>query len=57
MKTKITPALTPEQEATIVERWRTAQLNSIRLIAEEFNCSKHQVNKAINTYLATKIRS
>lgn len=57
MKTKITPALTPEQEAAIVTRWKTVQLNSIRVIAEEFNCSKHQVNKAINTYLATKIRS
>jgi len=57
MRSKPTPALTPEQDAAIVDRWRTAQLNSIKIIAEEFNCSKHQVNKAINTYLATKIRS
>lgn len=57
MKAKPTPPLTPEQEAAIVERWRTTQLNSIKIIAEEFNCSTHQVNKAINTYLATKIPS
>jgi DNA invertase Pin-like site-specific DNA recombinase len=57
MKTKPTTPLTPEQDAAIVERWRTAHLNSIKRIAEEFNCSKHQVNKAINIYLATKIPS
>ena len=57
MKFIINKALTPEQEAAIVTRWRTSQLNSIKIIAEEFNCSQHQVNKAINTYLTTKIRS
>jgi len=57
MKVKIAPALTPEQEEAIVTRWRTTKLNSIPIIAEEFGCSKHQVNKAINKYLSSKIRS
>lgn len=57
MKSKINPVLTPEQEAAIVTRWRKSKLNSIKSLAIEFGYSHHQVNKAINTYLSSKIRS
>jgi len=58
MKTKpiIRPPLSDAVKAKIVERWRFSPLNSIPQLAKEFDCSDIQVNKAINDYLATKIR-
>jgi len=59
MKTKqtIRPPLSNETKAKIVERWRFYPLNSLSQLAKEFDCSMEQVNKAINEYLSTKIKS
>lgn len=57
MKTKpiIRPPLSDGVKAKIIERWRFYPLNSMLLLAKEFNCSRGQVSRAINDYLSTKV--
>lgn len=57
MKEIIRNELTPDQKEAIIKRWRTSKLNSIKTIAEEFDCSQNRVHTIINKYLSTKIRS
>lgn len=49
------PEIPPEIQAKIVERWRFGKLNSIPVIATEFDYPKSQINEIINQYLSSKI--
>lgn len=51
------PPLSEELKKNIVDRWRYYPLNSIPQLAAEFDCSQAQINKVVNNYLSSKIRS
>jgi hypothetical protein len=55
MKKKKALEIPEETKTRIVERWRHNKANSLTIIADEFDCSYHQVNAIINKYLSTKI--
>ncbi|WP_202703136.1 hypothetical protein [Flavobacterium sp. UGB4466] len=38
----------------IVHEWKTRRLNSIPIIAKEFELSQYIINKIVNNYLSTK---
>jgi len=54
MKRILTKQIPEAVQLQIIERWRTVKLNSIPLIAAEFECSVYQVHNIINKYLSTK---
>ena len=51
------PPLSEETKTRILHRWRHSRLNQVTVIAKEFECDHSQVNKIINDYLSSKIRS
>lgn len=52
---KLPEELPPERIEQIIERWKTAQLNSIPIIAVEFNLPQSRIHSIINKYLSSKI--
>lgn len=45
----------PERIQQIIERWKTSQLNSIPIIATEFQLPQTKIHSIINKYLSSKI--
>lgn len=51
------PDIPQNKKDEIIDRWRFSKLNSISIIAAEFNYPISQVNKIIDDYLSSKIKN